>query len=373
MRKSIMSTSFRKVFFSLPLIALLCILIAGCNKDDDEPTPSDSDNNTENPSITSTFPTANATGVARNKAVSFNFNTEMDPASINSSTITLKQGETNVTGTVSYSDKTASFRPTESMEAAVIYTATIDGAKSASGASLATNSFSFTTGADFTATQEAINLRSAGDYAILTQTAITNVSTSAITGDMGVSPAATSYITGFALVDATGYATSAQVTGKVYGADMASPTPDNLTTAVNNMVTAYDLAAGRLHPDFLELATGNIGGKTLVPGLYKWTNTVTAPTNLTLSGSADDVWIFQIAGDLDVSSAVNITLAGGAQAENIFWQVAGSVTIGTTAHFEGVILSKTSITLKSEASINGRALAQTAVILNKNEFTAPAN
>jgi hypothetical protein len=83
------------------------------------------------------------------------------------------------------------------------------------------------------------------------------------------------------------------------------------------------------------------------------------------------VWIFQISGDLTVSSAVNITLTGGAQAKNIFWQVAGQVTIGTTAHFEGIILSMTAITLQTGASMNGRALAQTAVVLDGNAVTKP--
>jgi hypothetical protein len=152
---------------------------------------------------------------------------------------------------------------------------------------------------------------------------------------------------------------------------MADPTPINLTTAVNNMITAYNDAAGRTSPDFLGLGTGNIGGKTLTPGLYKWTNTVTVPTSITISGNATDVWIFQIAGDLSTSSAVNVVLSGGAQAKNIFWQVAGQVTLGSTSHFEGIILSMTGITLQTGASVNGRLLAQTAVVLDANAVTQP--
>jgi hypothetical protein len=110
---------------------------------------------------------------------------------------------------------------------------------------------------------------------------------------------------------------------------------------------------------------------TLAPGLYKWTNTVTMPSSLTISGGANDVWIFQISGDLSMSSAVNISLTGGAQAKNIFWQVAGQATFGTTSHFEGVILSMTGITFQTGASINGRALAQTAVVLDANAVTKP--
>jgi hypothetical protein len=144
-----------------------------------------------------------------------------------------------------------------------------------------------------------------------------------------------------------------------------------MTTAVNNMVTAYNDAAGRPLPDFSELGTGNIGGKILVPGLYKWTSNVIMPTNVTIAGGANDVWIFQVSGNLSMSSAVKIILQGGAQAKNIFWQVAGHATLGTTSHFEGIILSMTGITFQTGASINGRALAQTAVILDANAITKP--
>jgi hypothetical protein len=95
------------------------------------------------------------------------------------------------------------------------------------------------------------------------------------------------------------------------------------------------------------------------------------PSDVVISGGANDIWIFQISGDLSMSSAVNITLTGGAQAKNIFWQIAGQATLGTTSHFEGIILSKTGITFQTSASINGRALAQTAVILDSNAVTKP--
>jgi hypothetical protein len=245
------------------------------------------------------------------------------------------------------------------------------GAKNFAGKGLAANAeWSFTTGGS-TSTLAVVELGGAENFVILAKSAINNSSTSAITGNLGLSPAATSYITGLSLTDATGYATSAQVTGNVYAADMAVPTPDNLTTAVNNMLTAYNDAAGRPTPDFVELGTGNIGGKTLAPGLYKWTTSVTMPSDVTISGSANDVWIFQISGDLSMSSAVRLNLNGGAQAKNVFWQVAGQATLGTTSHFEGVLLSMTGITLQTSASFKGRALAQTAVILDSNAIVNP--
>jgi hypothetical protein len=218
---------------------------------------------------------------------------------------------------------------------------------------------------------DAVNLNASENYVILAKTAISNNSTSDITGDLGLSPAATSYITGFSLTNETGYATSAQTVGRFYAADMADPTPINLTTAVENMITAYNDAAGRTSPHFIELGTGNIGGKTLLAGLYKWTNTVTLPTDVTISGSATDVWIFQIAQALTISNGVNLTLTGGALAKNVFWQVAGTVTLGTNSHFEGIILSMTGITFQTGATFKGRALAQTAVVLDNNVITQP--
>jgi len=349
------------VFKIIPVVLILSIL--ACNKND---------NPNGNPTVTSTNPANNVTGIPRNQEIAFTFSEAMDPSTINNSTFTLKQGSTNVSGTVSYSGNTAKFTPDVLLAPATSYTATMTmGAKTLAGKGLSNNSvWTFTTGGSIS-TLSAIDLGLAGNYVIVAKAAINNNSTSAVTGDLGLSPAATSYITGFSLTNATGFATSAQVTGKIYAADMAVPTPANMTTTINNMVTAYNDAAGRLKPDFLELNTGNIGGKTLIPGLYKWTSGVTVPTNVTIAGGANDVWIFQISGNFTMSSAVQVILSGGAQAKNIFWQVAGQATLGTTSHCEGVILSKTGITFQTGASINGRVLAQTAVILDANAITKP--
>ncbi len=349
------------------LSVLLIVSIVGCDKNNNP-----AGNPGGNPRVTSTDPVNNVTGVARDKDIAFTFSESMNAATINDSTFTLMQGSTNVPGTVAYSGTTATFTPTTILAPATTYTATITTrAKDIAGLGLSQNAvWVFTTGGS-ASVLAAVDLGDAGNYVIVAKTAINNSATSIVTGDLGLSPAAASYITGLSLTKATGYATSAQVNGKIYAADMAVPTPANMTTAVNNMVTAYNDAAGRPSPDFSELGTGNIGGKTLVPGLYKWSSTVTMPTDVTIAGGANDVWIFQIAGNLTMSSAVRITLSGGAQAKNIFWQVAGQATMGTTAHFEGIILSMTGITFQTGASINGRALAQTAVILDANVVTNP--
>jgi len=335
----------------------------GCKKDKkDDPNAA--------PQITATNPSNNALGVTRNITISAIFNVEMKSSTINDNTFIVKQGNTAINGIVAYAGKTASFTPNVNFEANTIYTVTItDGAKDLKDVSLASyKTWSFTTGTS-SSSVSAIDLGGAGNYVILAKTAISNSATSAITGDIALSPAATSYITGLALVDATGYATSAQVTGKVYAADMAEPTPVTLTTAVNSMITAYNDAAGRLLPDFIELGSGNIGGMTLYKGLYKWTSTVAISSDLTLAGGANDVFIFQIAGDLTQSAGVKIKLTGGLQAKNIFWQVAGEATFLNTSHVEGNILSMTGVTFQTGASLKGRALAQTAVILDANTIT----
>jgi len=217
-----------------------------------------------------------------------------------------------------------------------------------------------------------VDLGLSGQFAILAKSATSSVPTSAVTGNVGLSPSAASFITGYSLtMDGSGeYSTSAQITGQIYAADYTSPTPTNLTTAVLNMETAYTDAAGRA-PDYTELGAGNIGGLTLPPATYKWGTGLLIPTDVTLTGGPNDVWIFQIAQNLTISSAARIVLAGGAKSENIFWQVFGAVELGTTSHFEGVILSQTSIVVNTGATANGRLLAQTAVTLDSNAVTQP--
>jgi len=216
--------------------------------------------------------------------------------------------------------------------------------------------------------QTPVNLGSAADFTVLSQSGITDVFKTSIGGNVGTSP-----ITGAAIG-----LTCGEVSGIIYTVDAAGPLPcsvtdpTRLTAAVGDMQTAYNDAAGRVLPDQLNLGGGEIGGLTLAPGLYKWTTDVSISNDLTLTGGPNDVWIFQVAGTLNEANAKSVTLSGGAQAKNVFWQSAGAVTIGTTAHFEGTILSKTMIAMKTKASINGRLLAQTAVTLQMNTLVPPA-
>jgi hypothetical protein len=206
-----------------------------------------------------------------------------------------------------------------------------------------------------------VRLGSAGYFVILTKSGITDVPTSSVTGNVGTSP-----ITG-----AADHLKCTEVTGKVYSVDAAGPAPCNivapaaLTSAIGDMRTAYTDAAGRT-ATVNELKGGNIGGLTLKPAVYKWSTGVSILSNVTLKGGPNDVWIFQIAQNLLLAGGQAVKLREGAVPKHVFWQVAGRVNLQSTSHFEGVILSKTMIAMKTGASIRGRLYAQTAVTLQMN-------
>jgi hypothetical protein len=219
-----------------------------------------------------------------------------------------------------------------------------------------------------------VNLGTAGNFAILAKTAISTTGTTSIVGDIGVSPVAATYITGFGLImDPSGtFSKSTLVTGNIYAADYTSPTGSKMTTAIGDMESAYTNAAGRTLPNYTELYAGDLTGKTLTPGLYKWgTGVLVSAAGVTISGTSKDVWIFQIAGNLSLASGAQVTLSGGAQASNIFWQVAGKTSLGTTTAMQGIILCQTAIIMSTGASLTGRALAQTEATLDANAVTRP--
>lgn len=328
------------------------------------------------PTVLATDPPDGAPDVAINRGLSATFSEEMSADTLTVGTFRVSTGEPAVelAGTVIASGATATFWPAAHLEPDTTVTATITaGAESVLGIGLASDHvWTFTTG-DTMAPGLPVNLGTAGDFAILAKSGVSTVPTSAVTGDIGVSPAAASFLTGFSLTaDATNvYSTSAQVTGRIYAADYAPPTPSSMTTAVSDMELAFTEAAGRA-PDVTELGAGDIGGMTLAPGVYKWGTGLLIPSSVTLTGTATDVWIFEIGQDLTMSSGASVILAGGALPQNVFWQVAGLVDIGTTAHCEGVILTQTSVTMRTGATINGRLLGQTSVDLDGSTVVAPA-
>lgn len=221
-----------------------------------------------------------------------------------------------------------------------------------------------------------VDLGTAADFTVLAKSGISNTGvTTSIVGDLGVSPIASTAITGFDLtMDASGeFATSPRVTGKVFASNYASPTPANLGTAVSDMEAAYTDAAGRTNPDTLNLLNGNLNGQSFAAGLHKWTSAVTITSSITLDGGGDSgsVWIFQIDNRLNLASGAQILLSNGAATNNIFWQTAEGVTLGTTSHFEGNLITATDVSVMTGATMNARLLAQTAVTLDSNSIVAP--
>ena len=215
----------------------------------------------------------------------------------------------------------------------------------------------------------------AGNYAIITQSGISTTGVTSITGNIGVSPITSTGITGFGLIlDGSGqFATTPIVTGRVFAANYAAPTPANLTVAINNMQTAYTNSNNLTAPAPVNnLGAGNIGGLVIAPGLYKFsTGVLITNQGVTLVGNANDTWVFTVAQDLTVNSNAKITLGPGVQAKNIYWVVAGQAVLNTNVDFSGIILSKTLISLNTGAKVNGRLLAQTAVTLNASTVIQP--
>jgi len=231
-----------------------------------------------------------------------------------------------------------------------------------------------------------VDLLSAGDFVLLAESGITNTGSHAcvITGNIGNSPGTAAQMNGVWCTE---------ITGTIYGVDAAyvgsgattcfagNPPLANKTlvdNAVLDMMTAYTYAAGVPLPTATELGGGDISGMTLAPGLYKWSTGVLINTDVFLSGGANDVWIFQIAGDLSIASGgsvpagIKVVLSGGAQASNIFWQVGGATgaTLGTYSTFNGTILSAKQVILQTGAILNGRALAQSQITLDANVVTS---
>jgi hypothetical protein len=218
-------------------------------------------------------------------------------------------------------------------------------------------------------------LSDAGNYAILAKTGISTTGTTAIIGNIAVSPIAATAMTGFDLFWSGVAATSTLVTnGKLFASNYAAPTPVHLTTAVGAMETAYTDAAGR---QTTSAATTNIGagtlsGVTLTPGVYTFGSNVLINGDITIAGSNTDIFIIQITGNLIQAANKNVILTGGAKWENVFWQVAGLVEVGAGAHMEGTLLVKTAVTFITGSSLGGRVLAQTACVLQSATIDSSA-
>jgi Ice-binding-like/Bacterial Ig-like domain len=308
------------------------------------------------PTVVATGPSNAATNVSINKQIAATFSRAMAPATINDATFTVRQGATAISGTISYSDSTATFTPKKLLDLSLEYTGTITtGAKDPDGHALAANYvWTFTTGA---CSQAFVPLGSAGGLAILAGSTVTSTGATSVTGDLGVSPGTA--VTGFP----PGILVGAQHTGDPTSAQ-----------AMGDLTTAYNDAAGRtLCP---VTVAGNLGGQTLVPGLYKSTSSLEITSgDLTLDaqGDPDAVFLFQMASTLTTTTGRQVILSGGAKAGNVFWQVGSSATLGTGSIVKGTIMADQAITMGTGATLNGRALARIAgVSLDANAIVMPA-
>jgi hypothetical protein len=308
------------------------------------------------PTVTGTSPVL---AVAVDSSISATFSEAMDPSTINATTFTMTQGSTSITGTVIYAGTTASFKPSTSLAANTAYTATITtGVKDLSGNALQTIFvWSFTTATSTSScAQTAVSLGTAANFEVLAGSGVTNTGKTNVTGNLGVSPGTA--VTGFG---------PGTVSGTIYtGVTSAAG------IAQNDLTTAYNNAQGlTLCPITV---SGDLGGLTLAPGLYKSTSSLAITGTLTLDaqGDANAVFIFQIASTLTTASGANIVLVNGAQSQNIFWAVGSSATLGTNSVVKGTIMAYASITLTTGAELDGRALARVAAVTMDTNTVKPS-
>jgi hypothetical protein len=309
------------------------------------------------PTIVSTTPLDRAMEVSINVQPSVTFSTKMNPTTITNLTFTLKQGLNNVSGVVTLDPltNTATFAPLLPLGVGLAYVATVStGAKALDGKALAVaHSWTFTTAA---CSQARIVLGAAGNFAVLAGSTVTSTDLTTIAGDLGVSPGTA--LTGFP---------PGIVVGLIHAGDPTS------AQGIADLTTAYNDAAGRtLCP---VTVSGNLGGQTLTPGLYKSTTSLAVSSgDLTLDAQGDDqaVFIFQMASTLTTTSGRQVILTNGALAANVYWQVGTSATLGTTSVFQGTIMADQAITLGTGATLTGRALARIAAVnLDGNAIVKP--
>nr|VFJ60388.1 MAG: Protein of unknown function (DUF3494) [Candidatus Kentron sp. DK] len=221
---------------------------------------------------------------------------------------------------------------------------------------------------------EPVNLGSTAGFAIVAASGVTNVTPSAVTGNIGLSPGPGAHITGLGPTEVRGTIYTTDATYPI--ANVAVIDPAGLAQVKTDLTNAYNDATNRTPVPtgtYLNPGAGNLGGLTLGPGLYKFTGAaLLSGSDLTLNGTANDVWIFQIGTALTVANGMHVTLAGGARAANIFWRVGSSAALGVDSVMQGTILADQSITLATHATLNGRALARLAnVTLQMNTITTP--
>lgn len=315
------------------------------------------------PIVLSTDPFNTESGVALNKIINASFNMPMDPLTISGTTFTVKIGTTPVLGVVTYSGTTATFTPSTNLNSNTTYTATITtGTKNLAGVSIA-NSYVWMFNTNITSNPPFVDLLTADRFGILAGVGISNnAGFSEIHNmDVGISPGVRSSVTGFppAII----------VNGAIYASDDVAPAgvAAMLIQAKQDLTNAYLFAEAATSPAPATVS-GDQGGLTLAPGIYKSTSTLLIQSgDLTLDaqGDANAVWIFQVASDFTTVGGAggSVILSGGAQAKNVFWQIGSSATIGNGTAFKGNVLALTSITMGPNATAVGRMLARNGAVV----------
>lgn len=298
-----------------------------------------------------------------------------------------------VNGTISYSNKVAVFTPESELEEGTLYTFTVtNGVKSVDDVALANDqSWSFTTtgtsastyfdkqnksnsteGINDTSTNKirTIDLGKAGHFVILAKTSVNNNSASRITGHIGEGSVADSAQKVTDVVNSTRPQTPTGQVSSVLESNQSDTTFPEVTVAIEDMMSAYHDASMQ-NGDSTSHKNESFHNTELTPGVHEWSNALHIASDVTLSGSADDVWLIKVGDNLTIDENIVFTLTNGARAENIFWFVEGEVTIGKNAHFEGIILSQNEITLEKGAKLNGRMFSQTSITLDDNTITEP--
>ncbi|MDO9182984.1 MAG: ice-binding family protein [Bacteriovorax sp.] len=215
---------------------------------------------------------------------------------------------------------------------------------------------------------KALDLGIANSFAVMAYTSITSAPTSNINGKVGLKPGVRSLVTLNPRTEVSGGLS------EIYAGDDVGDPLDYLNIAREDLIAAYRDAVARVtDKDKVEAYRGMPGGKILPPGIYRWSNGVVISSDMTLEGNDTDVFIFQISGDMSVSAKVRISLSGGVQAKNIFWQVSGKVTLESVSVVPGNIMSQLTFEMKSLAELHGRALVKNGkLIMNQNVINRPS-
>jgi hypothetical protein len=323
------------------------------------------------PTVTLVNPAEDSTGVCINKTVNATFSEFMAPSSLTSNTLTLAPSSslnTPVAAVITYDVQTriASINPSANLTASTAYTATVlggaQGAKDLAGNALqADKVWRFTTGAS--ECQSPVALGSASNFAILASAAITNIPTSLITGDVGLTPDTGANITGFSAP-----LTCPEVVGRIYAVDSSGPAcalvdAVLLSNAKTDALAAFTNATGAARGTPIAIST-NLEGLTFYPGLYQSLTTIdlSAGSILTLDAQGDPnaVFVIRSATAINALSTSQVVLSGGAKASNVFWSAGSAITLGVNSVMKGSLLASTAITLQTGAQLEGRALNQGA-------------